>query len=165
MDIGLGPLSRLKRSEPGSKCLESFTDTAFRGQDIFYIFNDLISYNRPPVWVSAKFKPNVDQLIQKLETLIEKLNETTHDQTFAFRPDLQMRSLRAVAREVHLFKFIAAPKEFKFLRDGLNRIGPDTKSVLVFDYLFPFNNQNHDDNNCVKDLSGFYKAKGKFYWE
>ena len=141
--------------EKGSKCVESFEITTKGGMGVFEVLYGLKFLGHPPRQSYADFEPGTNKIFDELKTLVEKLEISGNTDLFAFRSE----SMKTIFYE----KFIALPKEFKFLKNGSGRIGLDTKIMLAFDLLFPFNTQNHDDRNCftVKDLSRFYRFKGE----
>ena len=149
------PLVDIKIQEKNAKCLESFVQKVNSGRRIFYILENMFNYNWHPRQEETDFRPTISDAIEILENLMAKLNAAQDGQTFAF--------ITNHASNVYWHKRIAAFGEFKFLKQGSDRIGPDTKSILFYDQLLPFNNANHSDHKCVagKDLPDFYKYKEK----
>ena len=151
---GWEPLNDMLETEKTSKCVASFEETAHSGYKVLDVIDYLIRFNKPPQRYDGSFKPTPNDLSKEWKALLEKLQSITDSQKIAFR--------------YPMFSFpywgqsIALAKEFKFLKVRSNHVGHNTKGVLVFDLLLPFNNQNHDDSNCVaaKDLPIFYKYKG-----
>ena len=150
--LGWRPLFTMRGAEGSSKCVESFERAASSGQGVLDVFEDLIVRNNPPMDIRANFKPAGHEMVQELQTVIEKLPTIAQGQKFAFKPYSAM--------EIYVGKQIAISKEFKFLKKSSG-----TKGTLVFDYLLPFNARNHADDNCVTvdDLPRFYKYKGKLH--
>ena len=141
------------RRENRSKCVTSFDHTAYIGQGVFDVLNDILGNNRAPNW-EADFKPRTEEMIRKIENLKNKLQITPDSPTLVFREEELSSS------EIYSGKPLAQLKEFKFLKDGSDSIGPDTKSVLIFELFLPFNNKHHHDENCVpaKDLPFFFSG-------
>ena len=159
-NVGKRPLYQMMEIENGTKCLENFVQKANTGEDIMWVFQDLIAYNDFSMPEDESLKPARDELIQELKRLFEEINTVTGDQTSAFRSNRNDYYLDFNNR-IYVKINAAQLKEFKFLKDGSDGIGPDTKSMLTFDLLLPFNNPHHEDTNCVaaKDLPIFYRRK------
>ena len=149
-----GPLYRMQKVELKAKCVKQFYDKIDSGKDIIEILERMLSLNWHP-FGEADFEPVPWQAVEVLKQLMEQLQASTDGQTLAFKSE--------DARHVYWYKEIAALKEFKFLKQGSDRVSSYTKSMLIYDQLLPFNNENHDDNHCVPldDLPRFYKRKGE----
>ena len=148
-------LNRLAYKEPKVKCLDSFARKAFSGLSVFNNLRILTIFNWSPTYHQADFKPEIPEVIEMLEKLMDKLKTSTGGQTFAFGDDS--------AYNVYWYKQISALKEFKFLKKAPHPIYPVTKSLLTFELLLPFNNKNPDtDCVSVNGLPLFYKNREEF---
>lgn len=89
------------------------------------------------------------EVIDLYKKLVDKL-ETSTGQKFSFLSRV-------------IWEEIALPKKIKFLNGDSGRAGPDTKRMLIYDLLVPFNNEHHTDEHCVaaENLTLFYKNKEK----
>ena len=141
----------MKIVETKSKCLEIFERKAFSGRNVFSILKRLTKYNEYPIF-DADSKPTSLEAIKILEKLFEKLK--TSADAFALKSERPW--------DVFFYKNIILPREFHFLTEGSDRVGPDTKSMFTYDQFLPFNTKDHVDQNCVpvEDLPLFYKNKG-----
>ena len=150
----VGPLKFIEMisMEMYAKCLESFYETVLSGNRFLDVFQNLISFNVLSLSEYALLKPGASEVINELKELTKEFK--TDGQTFALKSETSHTIIWSYN--------IAMPKEFRFLKDGSNRNYSDKKGVLVFDVFLPFNNQHHDDRNCMttKDLPKFYKTKG-----
>ena len=146
LDLGY-ELFLIMKQEASAQCLQSFKQTISSGIGVSEILDQILTYNRLPRNENANFKPTKAKLLEEMVLLMRKLNEHKEGQTFAFESYDEMKVY---------YKEIALLKEFKFLKKG--SVGPETKSMLVFDLIFPFNIKNHDDNNCYSrmDMTRFY---------
>lgn len=99
---------------------------------------------------------SISKAFEMLKNLMDKLKVGAGDQTFAFGPDDDHF-------EVFFHKAIVLAEKLKFLNEGPNRFSLDTKRMITYDLILPFNNKNHDDENCIpaKSLTWFYKRKGR----
>ena len=118
----------------------------------------MLEYNWTPKGIDQDYKPKPREAVKILEKLMSELQASQDGQTFAFGSEK--------ASDVYWYRHTAVSKEFKFLKEGSDREGPDTKGTLIYEQFLPFNNQNHNNSGCVavKDLPKFYKNKGKFPW-
>ena len=126
--------------------------------EIFGTLEKVQRLNLPPKCVEDNCKPITLEAVKKLEKVMSELQGSQDGQTFAFGSEK--------ASDVYWYRHTAVSKEFKFLKEGSDREGPDTKGTLIYEQFLPFNNQNHNNSGCVavKDLPRFYKNKGKFPW-
>lgn len=155
------PLYEIEQEESLAKCVKHFHQKANSSWRLFDVFTEVINTNLSPDASSPFkkkidiFKPTASEAIDILAKLMAKLETSQDGQAFAFG--------LSNAWDVYRGKKIAAFKEFKFLRGGSNFVGLDTRSMLIYDQLLPFNNMNHNDQNCVafKDLPYFYTSKGR----
>lgn len=110
------------------------------------VFEKLFLDNVYPTDSYADYMPTNSEAVEALEKLMNQFSTSTDGQTFAFGSD--------DALDVYFYRTIVLPKEFKFLKADSGRVSRETKSLLAYDQLFPFNNPNHKDENCVaaKDL-------------
>ena len=145
------PLHSMGKIET-AKCVQAFEQKVNSGLGVFSALSEMIYYNGHPI-DEAGFKPNITEQIKMLDELMNEIHSGTDDQTFAFGYESGF--------EVYFFKSVLLPKEFKFLKEGLNA-GPGMKSMLTFDQIMPFNNKNHNDEPCVsvEELPLFYKRNG-----
>ena len=150
-----GDLYTIAFKEHKAICLKVFERKAFSGLEVLDSLKLLAFYNWSPSPEEANFKPKPREAIKTLEKLMDNLKASTGGQTFAFGHD--------DASDVYWLRKINVPREFKFLKKDSDRVGPETRSMLTYDQFLPFNNQNHDNRDCVaaKDLPRFFKNKGK----
>ena len=154
----------MMETEKTSKCVASFYEKTRKGYGILDSFQNLIRFNRPPPY-DATMKPTSIEIVNELNTLLKQFHTITNGQTSAFRSD-SLGYYFVLANLIYHDKALTLIKDFKFLKNGSGRIGPDSKSMLFFDMFLPFNNQHHDNRNCfaVKDLPNFYLIKGRPYF-
>ena len=153
------PLFKMKQNEPNAQCLEIFFRTSDLGHSLFSLLRDVFEQNCNPINDDADFTPKSGAFFKMFEKLFDELKTGSDEmKTFA------LKSERAF--DVFFDSEIVRPREFKFLTEGSDRVQPDTKSMLIFDQFFPFNNKNHVDTNCVpvEELPLFYKNKGSHRW-
>ena len=144
----------LKDTERGADCLKSFTDTAYSGYGVFEILHRFAERNQTPYIVNeAHYTPGIRKQVAELAKLIDDI--ILGNWQFALRYE--------GASYIHNAFAIFPPKEFKLLKEGRQGIQPDTKSMIIYDQLLPFNNPLHNDEGCVpvEQLPLFYKKKGK----
>ena len=145
-------LYNLQKLEDKAQCVKDFRLKAMPGVGVFLVLDEMISHNRLPDNENANFRPTKAKLLEEFVPLIKKLNNNTEGQKFAFQSYIE---------EGYYYTEIALLKEFKFLKEG--SVDPETKSMLTYDLIFPFNIKKHDDRSCVqvRNLTAFYKKKGK----
>ena len=145
-------LYQIRVRENEAKCVKSFEQKAYSGTKMVQLLSRMVNFNWYPHGREADFKPTASDAVEMLEKLIAKLKTSQGDQKFAFATETGWGIYT---------KKIAVFKEFGFLKEGLEHVGPDMKSRLTYDQLLPFNNKNHNEANCVtaKDLPSFYKNK------
>ena len=117
---------------------------------------DFIQYKKLPRFTEAAFEPTIFDGDRKLGRIMDELKTETNDgQTFALKSDSSL--------SVYGYRGIAQLKEFKFWKDGLNQVQPDMKSMITYDLIMSFPNENHDNQSCTHsyDLAEFYWRKGK----
>ena len=144
----------MRSIEDEPKCLETLERLALRG---FYVFDTLkwtFHYNRIPYHPDDDVKPTPDELFLMHRQLMNKLKNSADGQTSAFRSDVANK---------YFSKEIALPVEIRFVNGRVGRADLSTKRMIVYDLIIPFNNANHQNENCVaaKDLPLFYKIKGQ----
>ena len=149
------PLTQIAATEDKAKCVKSFERAAYSAWGVFRLLERASAYNLHPIDESAHFKPTNSEEIEILRKLMDELKDGTDSQTFAFRND--------TAQDVNWQKAIIVTREFKFLKEGSAGVGPDSKGMLIYHQILPFNNKNHDNNNCVAviALPRFYKSRGQ----
>ena len=126
--------------------------------EVFGILEKVQRLNSPPRCDEDDCKPINPKAVKILEKVMSELQGSQDGQTFAFGSEK--------ATDVYWHRQTVVSKELKFLKEGSDRVGPDTKGMLIYEQFLPFNNQNHNNSGCltVKDLPSFYKNKGKLPW-
>lgn len=140
------------------KCLRSFSGRMRFGYRVVQDLQRFLGYNLHLHDKTAGDSRSISEAFEMLKKLVDELKTTSTDgQTFAFKYFSVI--------DVYYARAIVLPRELKYLEEG--RLDPDTKRILHYDLVMPFNNPNHNDHNCVKavDLTRFYKSKGKGWWE
>ena len=143
----------MRQKENKIECLESFFKKMNAASEILEILSRMLEYNWTPKGIDQDYKPKPREAVKILEKLMSELQASQDGQKFAFGSE--------EAFDVYWVKQISVSKEFKFLNKGTERVGPYTKSMLIYEQFLPFNNEKHDDDGCVavEDLPLFYKSK------
>ena len=153
--IGMAPLFYLKENiEHNAKCLPPFERTANSGWAVFETLDRFFVENKYSNHDDlADFEPTNRETLEELRELLSPRKASSHSQTFAF----------GAAHYEVFFTELVLPIEFQFLKGGSDRLGPETRSMISFELLLPFNNRNGKEENCVpaKNLPWFYKNKGE----
>lgn len=149
------PIFHIRQKELRSKCVDTFYRKMMSGKGLLEILRYMLHLNLYPQ-KKSDFRPTISEAVEILKKLMEQLQADMDGKRFAF-------AYQDTALHIYWNKEIAVFRELKFLKENSNHVRPDTKSMLRYDQFLPFNNANHEDDNCVTaaDLPEFYKNKGK----
>lgn len=144
----------MRYAEFKAECVVAFEAQAHLGNRVFEMLGDMIRGWHPVDHREPLFKPNTWEQIGSLRELVDQLEIAADDGTFAFQYH--------DGWHVYHHMQIVYPREFRLLSEGLDRVRPGSKLMLLYDQLLPFTNSKHNDRNCVKteNLPLFYKNKG-----
>ena len=150
------------KEEQNAKCIES--QKSELGNLLFKIFSAIYSSNFQMIYSSdsEEITPQTTNLVEIVDMhkkLIDKIQGNSDGQTFAFESE-SGDSFECIRKL--LWQEIVLLRDLNFLNGSLNRVGPNTERILFYDQFLPFNNEPHNDEDCVpvKDLPPFYKNKG-----
>ena len=150
-----------------NKCVIYFQQKAFSGLRVFATIDFMLRLNWYPFGDEVNYEPSSAHAIKILDKVMDELKASQNGQTFAFRSDTAEDVYGKLVGDNFLRPYygkeMVIAKEFKFLKEGSDRVRPDTKSILIFDQYMRFNNAKHNDNHCVAltNLPRFYKKKGE----
>ena len=149
--VAVDPLLTMVGIEREAKCVSPLYRMAYLGQGVLEVFDDLFGHNKHPLYDRGDYEPEDLVLVRELAKLMRKLK--------AGSDSVQKFALTSNHFFVRTHRQIVLPKEFKYLKENTERVGPETRGMIIYDQFWPFYNQNHNDENCVpvKDLPLFYK--------
>lgn len=152
--VGWEPFYKMRKEEDEVQCVKTLFEVVKKGDSLFGYLERLYRLNWQP-GSESNSSPTYLEAVDILAKLMDQLKINADGQTFAFAEEN--------AEEVYECGLIL-PKKFKFLTKGLDRVGPRTRSMVIYDQFMPFNNKNHNEINCVTldNLPRFYKDKGKW---
>lgn len=146
------PFRKMNGEENFIRCLEHFEQKASAAYYVFSTLERMFRFNSYPINDEADYKPTNTEAIETLGKLFDELKTGANGQTFALKSEK--------AFDFYFKDGFVLPREFKFLTEGPASLN---KGMITLDQYFPFNNQHHEDTNCVpvEKLPSFYKTKGK----